>query len=177
VFHQFSVPHALIGGLAVGLHGHPRATVDIDLIVAAPALTVAPVLQVLAALGFRLDLPAVIREWNQHQMIAIWYGNVRVDWMKPVLPVFQHVVDRSESMNLLGAKINVASVEGLILCKLLADRSQDRADVEALIEANLDHIDVDLVEQEWQTVADTNDPRIVAFRAVLDASRRQRKSD
>ena len=27
------VPHALIGGLAVGLHGHPRATKDVDFLV------------------------------------------------------------------------------------------------------------------------------------------------
>jgi hypothetical protein len=27
---ELGVPHALIGGLAVGLHGHPRATKDVD---------------------------------------------------------------------------------------------------------------------------------------------------
>jgi hypothetical protein len=27
---ELGVPHALIGGLAVGVHGHPRATKDVD---------------------------------------------------------------------------------------------------------------------------------------------------
>jgi hypothetical protein len=30
---ELGVPHALIGGLAVGVHGHPRATKDVDFLV------------------------------------------------------------------------------------------------------------------------------------------------
>jgi hypothetical protein len=122
-FRQFDVPHALIGGLAVGLGGHPRATADIDLIVSAPAL----------------------------------------------------MVDRAETTDALGVPINVAGVEGLILCKLLADRGQDRADVEALAVANLDHIDRDFIDQEWKTVADVSDPRITAFHDMMDALKRERQ--
>ena len=35
--HQLGVPHVLIGGLAVGLHGHPRATKDVDFMVGTEA--------------------------------------------------------------------------------------------------------------------------------------------
>ncbi|MCB9742606.1 MAG: hypothetical protein H6740_08405 [Alphaproteobacteria bacterium] len=30
---RLGVPHALVGGLAVGVHGHPRATKDVDFLV------------------------------------------------------------------------------------------------------------------------------------------------
>lgn len=34
---ELGVPHTLIGGLAVGVHGHPRATKDIDFLVGSEA--------------------------------------------------------------------------------------------------------------------------------------------
>ena len=30
---ELGIPHVLIGGLAVGVHGHPRATSDVDFLV------------------------------------------------------------------------------------------------------------------------------------------------
>ena len=30
---DLGIPHSLIGGLAVGFHGHPRATKDVDYLV------------------------------------------------------------------------------------------------------------------------------------------------
>lgn len=42
---RLRVPHALVGGLAVGLHGHPRATKDVDFLVGEEAFTSADVLK------------------------------------------------------------------------------------------------------------------------------------
>ena len=42
---DLGIPHALIGGLAVGIHGHPRATKDADFLVGAEAFdSIAPLL-------------------------------------------------------------------------------------------------------------------------------------
>jgi len=42
---ELGVPHALVGGLAVGLHGHPRATRDVDFLVGPAAFaTTTPLL-------------------------------------------------------------------------------------------------------------------------------------
>ena len=48
------IEYALCGGIALGLHGHPRATIDIDLLVQAENL--ADALRVARGLGF--DIPA-----------------------------------------------------------------------------------------------------------------------
>lgn len=47
-----SVPYALCGGLALAIHGHPRATKDIDLLV--PAEAVENALRAAAHAGFTL---------------------------------------------------------------------------------------------------------------------------
>lgn len=168
VFRRFEVRHALIGGLAVGLRSRPRATFDIDLIVSTPQIKTAAVFEALAADGFTPDPESAIRDWSSRQMIAMSYHGVRVDWLKPVLPVFQHVVDRSQAMRLFDSPIHVADTEGLILCKLIADRRQDRADIEALVKANRNRIDTEFIEHEWQTIGTSDAPSIKALREILD---------
>lgn len=58
------VRHALVGGLAVGLHGHPRATKDVDFIVGEEAFaTTRPLI------SFRRELEGVVR-WGVVDLIA-----------------------------------------------------------------------------------------------------------
>jgi hypothetical protein len=105
------VPHALIGGLAVGVHGHPRLTKDVDFIVGSqafertkPFLVYRPELAEVARVGFS-DLMAIPLEFP---------------WL--------------EDEVVLSDAVPVISLSGLVLMKLLAFRAQDRADVEALLQ-------------------------------------------
>jgi hypothetical protein len=104
------VPHALIGGLAVGVHGHPRLTKDVDFIVGSqafeptkPFLVYRPELAEVARVGFA-------------DLIAI----------PPAFPCLEEEV-------VLSRAVPVISLPGLVLMKLLAFRGQDQADVEALL--------------------------------------------
>jgi hypothetical protein len=56
--------------------------------------------------------------------------------------------------------IRVASVEGLILLKLIAFRTQDLVDIENLIAAHPRTLDLEWIKTEWQTVAHIDDPRM-----------------
>ena len=49
--------------------------------------------------------------------------------------------------------IRIASVEGLILLKLVAYRTQDQVDIENLVAANSDKLDLDWIKAEWQNLA------------------------
>jgi hypothetical protein len=120
--------HALIGGLAASYHAQPRFTKDLDLIVQVPQFELAQLLEDLASGGFELDLLASIREWNEHHLLSMAYQGIRVDWLKPVLPIYAHILDRATKEIFLGQEIRVARPEGLILLKLLAFRLQDRID-------------------------------------------------
>ena len=61
----------------------------------------------------------------------------------------------------------MASVEGLILLKLMAFRPQDQVDVENLMAIRRGKLDVDWIRTEWQTVADLADPRMRFFEDKL----------
>lgn len=101
-----------------------------------------------------------IREWTQQHMTTLSFRGVRIDWLKPVIPLYQHVLDRATEENWLGHPIRVASTEGLILIKLLAYRTQDRLDIENLVAAHGAALDLAWIQSEWATVAPNDDPRM-----------------
>jgi hypothetical protein len=157
---QAHAKYALIGGLAAGFRTFPRFTRDIDVLLYIPQIALAPLLTDLAHRGFEFDETATIREWTQHHMCVLSYRGIRVDWLKAVLPVYEHVLDRAITETWLGHPIRVASAEGLIVLKLLAFRTQDQLDIENLVAAHRERLDLAWIRSEWQTVEPLDDPRI-----------------
>jgi hypothetical protein len=153
VFARRQVRHALIGGLAVGIRSRPRATKDADFILHVPALAFPGLLEDLANDGFTLDVMDVIRRWSADRFVAFSFGQVRIDWMQPVLPLYGTVLNSAEEKPWLDASLRVATAEGLILTKMVAFRPQVQVDIETLLIANRDEIDLDLIRQEWSAVA------------------------
>ena len=100
-------------------------------------------------------------------MTALSYRGMRVDWLKPVLPVYQHVIDRASEQVWLNRPIRVASVESLVVIKMLADRPQDQLDIDNLVSVHADRLDLDWIRSEWQTVAPLDDPRMQRFETTL----------
>jgi hypothetical protein len=169
---QHRVQYAVIGGMAAGYRSQPRFTKDLDLLLQVPQLQLPGLLGDLQKRGFQFDLPTTIREWTQQHMTALAYHGIRVDWLKPVIPAYQHVLDRATEEIWLSHPVRVASAEGLILLKLLAFRSQDLVDIDNLVAAHRDTLDVDWLRSEWQTLAAVDDPRMMRFMEIL-ASQRQ----
>jgi hypothetical protein len=153
IFACRQVRHALIGGLAVGLRARPRATKDAYFILQVPALAFPALLEELVGDGFEIDVMEVVRCWPVERFTAFWFGRVRIDWMQPVLPLYSKVLETAEAKPWLDTALRVATAEGLILTKMVAFRPQDQADIEALLIATRDAIEIGLIRQEWSAVA------------------------
>jgi hypothetical protein len=111
------IPHALVGGLAVGLHGHPRATKDVDFIVGVAAFaSIKPIL------SFREELGDLVR-WGVIDLLAALPDDPALE---------QALQDPSPG------EVPVVPVEVLVLMKLRAGRPQDEADVAHLARAGMD---------------------------------------
>lgn len=101
-----SIPHVLVGGLALLFHAESRNTEDVDLIVALPDLA--------AFTGL------VIEERNDWFAKAA-FGAVRVDLLFTDNPLFAIVSSRHvETRTWRGHNLRVATAEGLLLLKLYA---------------------------------------------------------
>lgn len=154
------INYAVIGGMAATFRGQPRTTKDLDLLLQVPQLQLPGLLDDLAARGFACDPPTTIREWTHEHMTTLSFRGIRIDWLKPVIPLYQHVLDRATEESWLSRPVRVASAEGLILIKLLAYRPQDQFDIENLVALNRDTLDLDWIQSEWATVAAADDPRM-----------------
>ncbi len=162
-FDRAHIQYAIIGGIAVGTRSRPRATNDVDVLLSVPQLALPRLLKDLIAQGFTLDERKAIEEFVQHHITTFVFHGVRIDWLKPVVPMYQHVLDRAVDTPVFGNPLRVATAEGLILLKLTAARPQDVADIAALLSSNRGLLDLAWIEQEWCAAFDADDPRWQRF--------------
>ncbi|MBK7899208.1 MAG: nucleotidyl transferase AbiEii/AbiGii toxin family protein [Azonexus sp.] len=142
------VNYLLVGGLAMNIHGVPRMTLDIDVVLAldeanldrfiacAVSQGLEPVVPVpLAA----LKDPAMRRQWaEEKRMIALGLQNrsARVPLMVDVLiapPIdLPAALARAKLADLNGVPLRVASIEDMIALKSGTGRAQDESDINHL---------------------------------------------
>lgn len=140
--------YILVGGLAVVLHGHLRATGDVDLIIDLENNEVEKTLSALEAAGFRPYAPVPAREFADPEKRAAWVRDkgmlvfsLRPETGVPMVDLFlEHPIPfdqlwaRSVLTTLRGVKVRVASIKDLMALKRMAGRPEDLADIEALTE-------------------------------------------
>ena len=159
IFEGRSIQYAIIGGIATIQHTRVRTTNDIDARTNRPTNCVPGLFESLEAGGFTVDLQKNIHELRDEGMTSIRFGDVLVDLMWPVLPVYAHVLADAVRVEILGQSVRVSSIEGLIVMKLIAFQPQDEADIKDLIAAHRGRLSVDRIRAEFASVADPDDPR------------------
>jgi hypothetical protein len=129
------IDYALCGGIAMAIHGRPRATVDIDILILAESLD--RVLKIAKHLGYTirgLDLefdPIQIRRVSKIDPETRFV--LTLD-MILVTEAIRSVWETRIKARLEGGTLSVVSKEGLITLKNISGRPQDIADVRALNE-------------------------------------------
>lgn len=130
------VPFALCGGLAVAVHGQPRATKDIDLLL--PEDQVERAMAALKRAGF--GLPALPMKFNVgtdrecvvHRVSKIVDGHPLTVDLIVAGENLRSVFDSREAFEWSGCRIVAVSRRGLARMKRNAGRPQDLFDLERL---------------------------------------------
>jgi len=129
-----SVLYLVIGGYAVGFHDRPRATKDIDLLLADTPENIARTCRALSTFGAPANIVAALEGAAFDDIV--WFGTPpgRVDLLKSAAGVdFDRAYERHDRMTIDGGLVvPVVGIEDLIAMKRAADRKQDRVDVERL---------------------------------------------
>lgn len=135
------VPYAIVGGYALALHGAPRGTVDIDLVIQHTEGVFMACEQALLKAGLIPRLPVSAREVFQFRQEYIQNRNL-IAWsfFNPKNPI--EIVDIILPFDLRQfttvtrkyglIRIPILSIDGLITMKKASDRPQDREDVKTL---------------------------------------------
>jgi hypothetical protein len=131
------IPYAVCGGIAMSIHAHPRATIDIDLL--APPDAIACIVDALRPLGFvnrertpaRLAGGAVV----MHRLAKIVPGDADVlvlDLIEVRPGATESAWQSRTSARWEGRHVAVVSRAGLIALKRLRNAPQDVADIDVL---------------------------------------------
>lgn len=173
VFEARGVNYALLGGLATMLRGRPRFTQDVDILLDVPQIALPGLLEELIERGFALDRDTVIRQFVQEHMTSFRFGVVRIDWLKPVLPLYAHALAAATSFPWTeGHQFRVLTPEGLVVTKLVSFRPQDQEDIRTLLAANRDEIDLDAIRREWAAVSLGEEARTAWLEAEIATLKR-----
>jgi hypothetical protein len=139
--------YLVVGGVAVVLHGHPRFTADLDLVVALDASNVNVLLTALEGLGYRPRAPVPIRafadpeqrtDWERTKgttVFSLWsagFPGTEIDLFVADPFPFDPAWTRRLRADLEGLAVNVASLSDLIEMKRRAGRPRDLEDVREL---------------------------------------------
>ena len=127
------VEYLLVGGYAVGYHGYPRATADIDIWVAISPDNADRIVGVLREFGF--DLPELMPELflKKGQIIRLGVPPVRIEIITTISGVkFSQCYAKRVTDKLDGVKVNMICLDHLKRNKKAAGRHKDMADIENL---------------------------------------------
>lgn len=130
------VDYGLCGGLAVAIHGYPRFTKDIDILIRTESLEVAK--SSLANIDYDLEggmfrfNPGSVDENCMYRVSrAEGHELLTLDLML-VAPAFEEIWAKRVLIQFDEQLLKVVSKSGLITMKRLAGRPQDLADIDAL---------------------------------------------
>jgi hypothetical protein len=167
-FDSQSIRYALIGDLGTAMRGYCPFGLAAEFLLDVPQVALPGLLDDLVERGFSLDPSVVIREYVRQHITSFWYGAIRIQWLKPVLPLYSRALADAAPLEWTeGHTVQVATAEGLILTKIIAFRTQDQMDIETLLTANRDEIDLDLIREEWSRFAATEPERTAWLEAAI----------
>ena len=131
-FQSRDVRYVVIGGIAAVLHGVPRATFDLDILIEPTAGNAERLLQALRQAGFgTADL--VDAQGILANEITVFNDRVRIDVLTSTPGItFQDAWNRRETMDYQGQKFYVAARQDLIASKRACGRPRDLEDARIL---------------------------------------------
>jgi hypothetical protein len=140
--------YLVVGGVAVVLHGYPRFTADLDLVLALEPENARRTLAALDGLGFRPRAPvplATFADAAERETWIIEKGLLVFSLWNPAMPLteidlfvrepfpFDEAFARCSRVDLGGLVVSVASIDDLVALKRTAGRPKDLEDIQALL--------------------------------------------
>lgn len=131
-FQRHKVKYLVIGGIAAVLHGVPRATFDVDILIEASPENAQQLLDALLEASFATATLIDADELLAHE-ITIFRDRVRVDVQTSTPGIkFEEAWQNKVVMTYQGQEFYVAAKEDLIASKRAAGREKDLEDVRML---------------------------------------------
>ncbi len=132
-FAQEAVESVIVGGYAVAFHARPRATKDIDILLAGGAQNLERAARALARFGAPAVVVESVRKQGATEVVFMGQPPLRVDFLRTIDGVeTETVLEHAVPATIDGVPVRVIALDDLIANKRAAGRPQDRLDVDLL---------------------------------------------
>ena len=135
---QASIPYMMIGGQAVLIYGEPRLTRDIDVTLGIGVSELARIKKILPAMGLK-SLVKNDREFVERTMVLPTKdkeSEIRVDFIFSFSPYERQAIGRARDIQVGRTRVKFASLEDLVIHKVIAGRARDLEDVRSILLKN-----------------------------------------
>ena len=131
-----SIPYMVIGGQAVLLYGEPRLTRDIDITLGMGVDGYDKVKKNIKAVGLKslVEKEFVVR--NKVLPTIDKKSGIRVDFIFSFSPYERQAIERARDIKLGRSIVRFASLEDVVIHKVIAGRARDLEDVKSILLKN-----------------------------------------
>jgi len=135
---RFGSRGVIIGGVASGLLGKPRFTVDLDAMLLASTQDIPRILELAKAEGIesRMDEIEEFAKKNRVLLMRHLLSGANIDISLGVLPFEEDVIERSIVRQAGTLSLRLPTPEDLIILKAVAHRPKDLEDIRTIAESN-----------------------------------------
>lgn len=132
------IPYMLIGGQAVLLYGEPRLTRDVDVTLGVGPEKLSAILDLAREAGWKV-LAGSPADFVAKTLVLPCLdpaSGIRIDLIFSFSTYERQAVERARSVLVAGVPIRYATIEDLIIHKIVAGRSRDLEDVRSILLKN-----------------------------------------
>jgi hypothetical protein len=132
------IPYMVIGGQAVLRYGEPRATKDIDITLGIGIEGLPSIKRIIDSLGliYLVENPDEFARATMVVPAAEPASGVRVDFILSFSPYERQALRRTCPVKLEGTVVRFASLEDVVIHKIIAGRPRDIEDIESILLKN-----------------------------------------
>lgn len=145
------IDYMLIGGIAAGIWGEPRHTLDADFVVLLPSKRVIDFLRAAQARGFEVDEQVVLMNLDISGATRLPFHDRYADLIVGETEYDRAALDRRRAVTLYDRRTWVASPEDVILYKIVAMRDRDLDDIRRIVVRQKASLDLRYLEK-WSAV-------------------------
>lgn len=134
-FQRSSIPYMVIGGQAVLQYGEPRLTRDIDITLGVDIDRASDILLLIQQIGLRAAVDDVVGFVKKTNVLPVSEGTtgIRVDLLFSFTPYEREAIKRAMPIRVGNSLIQYATVEDVIIHKIVAGRPRDIDDVKGMV--------------------------------------------
>lgn len=154
------IPYAIGGALAMGVHGYPRGTLDVDLNVFVEEDGLDGLLDVLLRTGAELDRERASAAAIHDGLFVARLDDVRLDVFVPSIPFSWEALRTRVRLSSGSQSLWFLSAEALAVFKLLFFRGKDRVDLERFVAVRKGRMDHAYVREWIAEMMGEDDPRV-----------------